>query len=179
MSRKRSAEAYEPVRDISSSQPHTNPSSSASQGYPYANSQSSTPQDPYSYREPPTKQARTAAYDAAHAYNATASAYASNGNVHASNGYGHASNSGRGSSQANPYVLTDDDEDDGSQEVQDATQGYNDQEYGWGYYGVLPTKIVGVRYYSGVATEGEIVVLRREPHNAYDRKFCSISSSPR
>lgn len=166
MARKRPAEAYGAVPDnstgtpLSSSQSYANPSSSASQGYPYATSQEPT-QDTYSHREPPRKQARTSAYAS------------SDRNSYASNRSGNVPNAGRGSSQANPYVLEDDDEDedDGSQEVQDSTQGYNEEEYRWGFYGVLPTKIVGVRYYSGVATMGEMVVLRREPNNAYDSQF--------
>jgi SWI/SNF-related matrix-associated actin-dependent regulator of chromatin subfamily A3 len=79
-----------------------------------------------------------------------------------------------GSSPANPYTIVDDDEEDGSQEVPCGTQGYNEAEYTWGYYGVLPTKIVGVRFYSGYATEGELVILRREPHNQYDCKLRAL-----
>ena len=32
-------------------------------------------------------------------------------------------------------------------------------------YGILNTKIVGVQYYNGLASNGEYVVLRREPGN--------------
>ncbi|KAJ5134623.1 hypothetical protein N7526_005988, partial [Penicillium atrosanguineum] len=35
-------------------------------------------------------------------------------------------------------------------------------------YGQLPAKIVGVRFYNGVATPGEHVILKREPQNQYD-----------
>jgi SWI/SNF-related matrix-associated actin-dependent regulator of chromatin subfamily A3 len=35
--------------------------------------------------------------------------------------------------------------------------------------GTLMTKVVGVQYYSGFATIGEMVLLRREPSNHYDR----------
>ncbi|KAJ5657727.1 uncharacterized protein N7484_001376 [Penicillium longicatenatum] len=35
-------------------------------------------------------------------------------------------------------------------------------------YGNLETKIVGVRFYNGIATPGEHVILKREPHNQYD-----------
>ena len=31
--------------------------------------------------------------------------------------------------------------------------------------GVLSTKIVGIQYYNGCATEGEFVIIRREPQN--------------
>lgn len=152
-----SGQPWEPLSSIS----YFNPSSSASQGYPHSGSQQSS-QDAHAYREPPRKQARTTAYGA------------SNGNGHNRSGY--APNARLGSSQANPYILESEDEDDGSQEVQDSTQGSNDQEYAWGYYGVLPTKIVGVRYYNGVATVGEMVVLRREPNNAYDSRIHRIQS---
>ncbi|KAM0573869.1 hypothetical protein ACHAP9_001735 [Verticillium nonalfalfae] len=33
------------------------------------------------------------------------------------------------------------------------------------FYGSLPTKVVGVRYYAGNASAGEIVLCNREPHN--------------
>ncbi|KAF2474647.1 uncharacterized protein BDR25DRAFT_332048 [Lindgomyces ingoldianus] len=55
-----------------------------------------------------------------------------------------------------------------AREVPDASQGYNEAEFTYGLYGVLATKIVGVRYYTGVATLGEMVILRREPQNPYD-----------
>ncbi|KAJ6110073.1 hypothetical protein N7486_002308 [Penicillium sp. IBT 16267x] len=35
-------------------------------------------------------------------------------------------------------------------------------------YGNLETKIVGVRFYRGIATPGEYVILKREPQNQYD-----------
>lgn len=35
-------------------------------------------------------------------------------------------------------------------------------------YGSLDNKIVGVRYYNGVVTPGEMVLCRREPRNPYD-----------
>ncbi|KAK7546073.1 SNF2 family N-terminal domain-containing protein [Phyllosticta citricarpa] len=35
-------------------------------------------------------------------------------------------------------------------------------------YGILPTKIVGLRYHNGFATVGEMIMLRREPQNRYD-----------
>lgn len=78
-----------------------------------------------------------------------------------------------GSSQHDPLVIDDldDDEDDASQEVQDASQGYNEVEMSWVLYGVIDTKIVGVRFYNGHATTGELAKLNREPNNQYDSKF--------
>lgn len=41
-------------------------------------------------------------------------------------------------------------------------------------YGALQTKIVGVRFYCGIALPGQIVIIQREPNNAHDRmlSFC-------
>lgn len=36
----------------------------------------------------------------------------------------------------------------------------------FGLYGTINNKIVGVRYYSGIVSPGEVVILRREPTNA-------------
>ncbi|KAF2759342.1 hypothetical protein EJ05DRAFT_451626 [Pseudovirgaria hyperparasitica] len=50
------------------------------------------------------------------------------------------------------------------------TQEYN--EGTWRrlqFYGTLSTKIVGVQYYAGQATAGELFLVRREPNNMYDR----------
>ncbi|KAF1945397.1 hypothetical protein EJ02DRAFT_369849 [Clathrospora elynae] len=74
-----------------------------------------------------------------------------------------------GLSQADAiFVDEDEDEDDASQEVPDSTQGYSQQQYDFVLYGGLQSKIVGIQYYNGYATTGEMVVLRREPHNRYD-----------
>lgn len=43
-------------------------------------------------------------------------------------------------------------------------------------YGSLENKIVGVRYYTGVATPHELVVLRREPHNQYDSNAIRVDN---
>lgn len=37
-------------------------------------------------------------------------------------------------------------------------------------------KIVGVRYYNGFATAGEMVVLRREPSNPYDSNAIRVDN---
>lgn len=68
-------------------------------------------------------------------------------------------------SQLNPYTIDDDDDDAGTEEVQDASQSFNEAQYRFDLYGVLHTKVVGCRFYDGVATIGEMVILRREPHN--------------
>ncbi|KAK0666119.1 putative DNA repair and recombination protein RAD5B [Cercophora samala] len=43
-------------------------------------------------------------------------------------------------------------------------------------YGSLASKIVGVRYYNGVVTIGEVVVSRREPSNQYDENAIRIDN---
>lgn len=47
-----------------------------------------------------------------------------------------------------------------------ATQA-NDDSFSQNYvlYGVIDTKVVGIRFYQGVATRGERVLIRREPAN--------------
>ena len=57
--------------------------------------------------------------------------------------------------------LTDSDDEDDS----------NDQ-----LYGILKTKIVGVRYYRGRANIGEVVLVKREPGNPYDRNAIRIDN---
>ncbi|OCK96812.1 uncharacterized protein K441DRAFT_694830 [Cenococcum geophilum 1.58] len=86
----------------------------------------------------------------------------------------------QGSSQAYPYTLDDDeDEEDGAVEAPELSQNYNDVAFRYERYGVLATKIVGVRYYSGVATVGEMVVLQREPHNPYDANAIQVQNVQR
>lgn len=58
----------------------------------------------------------------------------------------------------------------GSQVVDDSSDSTQ-----W-HYGDLHTKIVGVRYYRGQATIGEHVVLKREPHNQYDRNAIRVDN---
>jgi SWI/SNF-related matrix-associated actin-dependent regulator of chromatin subfamily A3 len=72
-----------------------------------------------------------------------------------------------GATQQDAVYIDDDDDDE---EDIAATQGMSEQQYSWTLYGAMHGKIVGVRYYNGYATVGEMVVVKREPHNAYDRK---------
>lgn len=81
----------------------------------------------------------------------------------------------RGASQADA-IFIDEDEADASQEVPDSTQAYNQQQYGFILHGRLHTRIVGVRYYTGYATTGEMVLLRREPSNPYDRNAIRVDN---
>ena len=86
----------------------------------------------------------------------------------------HPSRTATGSSQYDALVIDSDDDDDASQEVPDSTQGYNEQQYSYSLYGMLHNKIVGVRYYNGYATVGEMVICRREPQNQYDRNAIQV-----
>ena len=45
--------------------------------------------------------------------------------------------------------------------------------------GILDTKIVGVQYYSGHATPGEHVIVRREPSNPYDPNALRVENVQR
>ena len=47
------------------------------------------------------------------------------------------------------------------------------------YSGVLNTKIVGVQYYTGYASVGEYVVVRREPSNQYDSNALRVENVQR
>ena len=46
-------------------------------------------------------------------------------------------------------------------------------------YGTLNTKVVGIQYYTGYATEGEFVIVRREPSNPYDSNAIRVENVQR
>ena len=57
------------------------------------------------------------------------------------------------------------------------TQAFDDNAYeSLQLYGTVNTKIVGVRYYNGRASIGELVVVRREPGNPYDGNATRIDN---
>lgn len=69
------------------------------------------------------------------------------------------------------------DQEDGIEEVGHLQDEIDDSAYGnFELYGVFHTKIVGIRYYSGRATIGEFVVVRREPFNPYDSNAIRINN---
>ena len=43
-------------------------------------------------------------------------------------------------------------------------------------YGTLNTKVVGIRYYTGYATVGEFVLIRRDSHNQYDSNAIRVDN---
>ncbi|KAI5463238.1 SNF2 family N-terminal domain-containing protein [Mariannaea sp. PMI_226] len=59
-------------------------------------------------------------------------------------------------------------------EVLDLTQ--DDEGPGQELYGSFAGKIVGVRYYGGYASPGEMVLCKREPHNQYDRNAVRVDN---
>lgn len=68
------------------------------------------------------------------------------------------------------------DENDAAGEIR-LTQDFDDNVYeSYELYGILETKIVGIRYYNGVATVGEYVTVRREPSNLYDSNAIRIDN---
>lgn len=141
--------------DFASSQPYTN---SSSQHFPSHDSGYGASQ--YS-SQPSDSQPKRARTSSSHYVYAPQSSCFSSSQI-------------LGSSQARPIEIDDTEEpEDGSQEVEDGT-GHSTQEYSYSLYGVLPAKIVGCRYYNGMATVGELVITRREPHNAYDRNAIQV-----
>ncbi|KAI9660230.1 MAG: hypothetical protein M1831_003537 [Alyxoria varia] len=60
------------------------------------------------------------------------------------------------------------------------SQEFDDNMYqSYQLYGILHTKAVGCRYYSGFATKGEFVLIRREPSNPYDSNAIRIDNCDR
>lgn len=60
-------------------------------------------------------------------------------------------------------------------DIIDLTQDH-DEGSGWICVGIIEDKIVGVRYYNGMATPGEQVMIRREPGNPYDSNAIRINN---
>ncbi|KAK3988514.1 putative SWI/SNF-related matrix-associated actin-dependent regulator of chromatin subfamily A member 3-like 1 [Cladorrhinum sp. PSN332] len=64
--------------------------------------------------------------------------------------------------------------DDLEPSTQDLTQSDDGPEFE--FYGNLEGKVVGVRYYNGQVTVGEVVVCKREPSNPYDTHAIRINN---
>ncbi|KAI9924450.1 hypothetical protein ASPWEDRAFT_56533 [Aspergillus wentii DTO 134E9] len=70
-----------------------------------------------------------------------------------------------------------DEEDAQAADLVQGSQDIDDSSYSnYLGYGDLHTKIVGVRFYSGVATLGEHVILNRQPENQYDRNAIRVDN---
>ncbi|RFU31148.1 hypothetical protein B7463_g5154, partial [Scytalidium lignicola] len=66
-------------------------------------------------------------------------------------------------------------QDNDENEIIDLSQAIDDG-LAWVCIGAIDAKIVGIRYYSGYATMGENVLLRREPENQYDRNAIAVQN---
>jgi len=66
-------------------------------------------------------------------------------------------------------------EADEEDEILDLSQDA-DEGNGWVCVGAIDGKIVGIRYYDGVATMGEQVMIKREPGNPYDSNAIRINN---
>jgi SWI/SNF-related matrix-associated actin-dependent regulator of chromatin subfamily A3 len=66
-------------------------------------------------------------------------------------------------------------DDSAGTELIDLSQA-GEEGLGWIKMGVVHGKIVGVRYYNGYATEGEQVMVKREPLNQYDENAIRIDN---
>ncbi|KAH8198118.1 hypothetical protein TruAng_007695 [Truncatella angustata] len=64
--------------------------------------------------------------------------------------------------------------DDEEADLVDLTQ--DDESPSLDLYGTHDAKIVGVRYYDGVVTPHELVLLQREPNNQYDRNAIRVNN---
>ncbi|KAJ5626869.1 hypothetical protein N7528_004296 [Penicillium herquei] len=70
--------------------------------------------------------------------------------------------------------VPDEDDDDAANIAEDNED--TDESVSRMLYGTLDTKIVGCRFYNGIATPGEHVILRREPRNQYDRNAIRVDN---
>lgn len=64
---------------------------------------------------------------------------------------------------------------DEEDEILDLSQDA-DEGNGWICVGAIDGKIVGIRYYDGVATMGEQVMIKREPGNPYDSNAIRVNN---
>ena len=78
---------------------------------------------------------------------------------------------------ANVIELSDGDDDDDADEVIFLSQDINDTtgEF-FELYGTLDTKVVGLQYYTGFASVGEHVIIKREPTNQYDPNAIRVNN---
>ncbi|CAG8984075.1 hypothetical protein HYALB_00003017 [Hymenoscyphus albidus] len=60
-------------------------------------------------------------------------------------------------------------------EIVDLTQE-PEEGFGWVCLGAITDKIVGIRYYNGVASPGEQVLVKREPENPYDSNAIRVNN---
>jgi SWI/SNF-related matrix-associated actin-dependent regulator of chromatin subfamily A3 len=68
-----------------------------------------------------------------------------------------------------------DDEGDIDELVASSQAVSNDNDHLF-LYGDLPTKVVGIQHYTGLANQGEHILVRREPGNPYDSNAIRIDN---
>ncbi|KAK3678603.1 hypothetical protein LTR78_001901 [Recurvomyces mirabilis] len=73
------------------------------------------------------------------------------------------------------WLVPDDEDTVDVDEIVSSTQNAADHDE-LHRYGDLPTKIVGVQYYRGLASPGEYVLLLREPGNPYDKNAIRVDN---
>jgi SWI/SNF-related matrix-associated actin-dependent regulator of chromatin subfamily A3 len=66
-------------------------------------------------------------------------------------------------------------EEDARGEIE-ITEDFDDVYTGYELYGILNTKVVGIRFYNGRFGVGEYVKVKREPRNPYDRNAIRIDN---
>jgi SWI/SNF-related matrix-associated actin-dependent regulator of chromatin subfamily A3 len=71
------------------------------------------------------------------------------------------------------YRASTQDDEDGINEIIDITDEYGDAP---SQVGRIDGKVVGLRYYDGFATQGEAVMILREPSNAFDRNAIRVNN---
>ncbi|PGH08602.1 hypothetical protein GX51_01122 [Blastomyces parvus] len=70
-----------------------------------------------------------------------------------------------------------DEDETGASELVDASQSLDEDAFtNFQLYDTLSSKVVGLRYYTGHATAGECVAIKREPINRYDRNAIRVDN---
>ncbi|EEH06150.1 DNA repair and recombination protein RAD5B [Histoplasma capsulatum G186AR] len=70
-----------------------------------------------------------------------------------------------------------DEDDRGASELVDVSQSSQEDAYtNFQLYDTLSSKVVGLRYYTGHATIGEYVTIKREPSNRYDKNAIRVDN---
>ncbi|EER37540.1 DNA repair and recombination protein RAD5B [Histoplasma capsulatum H143] len=70
-----------------------------------------------------------------------------------------------------------DEDDRGASELVDVSQSSQEDAYTtFQLYDTLSSKVVGLRYYTGHATIGECVTIKREPSNRYDKNAIRVDN---
>ena len=77
---------------------------------------------------------------------------------------------------APPIWLDQEEEEHAYDTIMSTMDGADESAFTYQPYGAMGTKIVGVQYYKGLASEGEYVLLNREPSNRYDANAIKVEN---